>query len=195
MIDPTVLRTLAEKAKATWPLRPQDRAIAVRPFVEAMTPDVVLALLDENAALRAERDFLLEAVKASEADGIAYGKLIAEMAAVAEAVRSVCPSDETTGVTEEFKYVCHDEDGEPIVEANTLGDAVAQIIACWNRGGEQHEALESRLAALKAAGEKVVAWGEGIQGGLNEACLSLGLPLHAVDPALDAFKAELRSDP
>lgn len=80
--------------------------------------------------MQEENEALASAVRAAADDTKGYLDLIGEMAAITEVVRRYCPSDETTGVTEEFAFVCHDEDGEPIVEANTLPEAVTQLLAC-----------------------------------------------------------------
>lgn len=68
------------------------------------------------------------------------------------------------------------------------------LVVEWGKRLERAQSAEASLARLREKGKAVVEWGEGIQGALNEACRSHRLPLHAVDPALDAFKAEINKE-
>lgn len=116
-----------------------------RRFAEAALPVLLGPEVAKREAVERERDFAFECVKASEADGIAYGKLITEMAAVEEVVRrpEVCPFENTE--EGEAKYVCIGEDGDPIIEADTLAEAVAGVVACWGRLQEQYEERVGKL--------------------------------------------------
>lgn len=59
---------------------------------------------------------------------------------------------------------------------------------------ERAERAESRLAALKTAGEKVVEWGESVMRKAQQDAVDAGCDVKLLSP-LDAFSKLLRSDP
>lgn len=89
-----------------------------------------------------------------------------ELAAVESAVREFCP----TAPDDECRFLCVGEHGDPIIEADTLADAVRGAHACWNsvesalekarnerdEAEDRAETAERELAAARVVDDAMV---------------------------------------
>ena len=131
---------------------------------ETVGPILRAPLLAKVATLEAENETLAIAVRTAGGDTKGYLALIGEMAKVVEAIRKVCPSDETTGVTESFTYVCHDEDGEPILETNSLSEVVDWLVG---QQSDMYEYYESRLSTVEAERDRLAGENLKLEAGIQ----------------------------
>lgn len=72
-----------------------------------------------------------------------------ELAEAERAMREVaCPVENCED--EEARFVCYNDDADPIIEADTLADAIRQMARCWDITNSDAERLRADLAAVEA---------------------------------------------
>ncbi len=71
----------------------------------------------------------------------------AVVAAVEAQVRIACPLENCED--QEALYICFNDDADPIIEADTLDDAVRQMRDLWDAAGEGNETLRRELHAAR----------------------------------------------
>ena len=82
----------------------------------------------------------------------------AQVAEVEAACFAVCRDNTAKALGEPdpdmARFVCMNEDGDPIIEADTPADVVRQMDECWRKMSERYEKVAAELAAVR----KVEEW-------------------------------------
>lgn len=86
----------------------------------------------------------------------------ADVAAVEAACFEVCRDNTREALGDDAdpdlgRFVCVNEDGDPIIEADTPADVVRQMNSCWAAMGERFDRLSADYAAARAENERMRA--------------------------------------
>lgn len=154
---------------------------------KAAAPVLTAPLRAKLAEVEAEKTFLEEAVKAAATDADYYRLRLEPVIAVLESVFPSANRDSTgedDGLNPK-RYVYLSEDGETQFEADTEGEAVAEIER-WAAN------FESRLAAVEAERDKLRQVQERF---VRIACVAAraAFPVSATDSSDDDFERRLRA--